>query len=196
MSNKTLPTITSAVTYLEMNKDPKLNDIALDNYTLRIEKNFDVRKYIDLYKKIGRDYIWNYRAGQTEQEIANVIHSDKTRIYVLYNGSNPVGMAEIDMRNPRDVEIVHFGLVPDCLNKGIGKNLLHKICHLLWKENIDRIWLSTCGMDHPKAPSFYQNAGFSIFKTKEAAFKDYRFTGFYNMNDAPQIPYGRKNDSV
>jgi hypothetical protein len=47
-------------------------------------------------------------------------------------------------------------------------------------------------MDHPKAVQFYENAGFAKFKTSVGEFKDWRFTGFYQMADAPQIPYGTK----
>lgn len=47
-------------------------------------------------------------------------------------------------------------------------------------------------MDHPKAISFYEAAGFQTFKSKMGEFKDWRFIGFYDMKDAPQIPLGMK----
>jgi hypothetical protein len=47
-------------------------------------------------------------------------------------------------------------------------------------------------MDHPKAIRFYEAAGFVPFKTKMGEFKDWRFTGFYDMADAPQIPFGKR----
>jgi GNAT superfamily N-acetyltransferase len=183
-----IPTIKTMVTYMEMVTNPLLPDIALDGYELKIERDVDVHFYLDLYREIGRDYIWNYRPGQTVDEVGEIIQSDRTRLYVLYDKGAAMGMAEIDLTDKSSPEIVHFGLLPAYIDKGLGRSFLHKIIYLLWQGGIDRLWLSTCDLDHPKAIAFYQNAGFKVFKTKEAIFKDWRYTGFYNMTDAPQIP--------
>jgi len=185
-----VPVIRSSVTYLEMRSDPSFQPIELGGFELLRTARIEVAAYLDIYKAVGRDYLWNYRPGQTTDEIAEIIHSPNTWIYLLMQGDRTVGFAELDAQNPKDIELVHFGLVPELIEKGIGRKFLQNIIAIVWSTNPERMWLSTCGLDHPKAVRFYQNAGFSIFKTTTAEFKDWRATGFYAPTDAPQIPPG------
>ena len=187
------PIIHSKVTYLEMNQDSGCEKADLGHLSLRRVLNMPVAEYLDLYREVGRDYLWNYRPGQTDSEIAAILNSPSTWMYVLLDGEKAVGMAELDANNPSDVELVHFGLLPHLLNAGLGKKFLQNVIRLVWDSGAKRMWLSTCDMDHPKAIRFYESAGFSVFKTKMGEFRDWRFTGFYQMSDAPQIPYGVKN---
>lgn len=191
-----VPTIQSKVTYLEMKKDPGIAEVELGRFSMRRAEMLPVANYLHIYREVGRDYLWNYRPGQTEAEIATILNSPTTWMYLLFEGEQAVGMAELDATDPNDIELVHFGLVPGLLNKGIGKLFLQNIIRLVWDSGTKRMWLSTCEMDHPKAVSFYESAGFVIFKTKMGDFKDWRFTGFYKMSDAPQIPHGAQHTGV
>ena len=186
-----VPIIQSEVFYLEMNTDPKLTPLSLEPFSLNRTLGISVEDYLSIYRAVGRDYLWNYRPGQTHEEIATILHSPSTWMYLLKDGATTVGMAEIDATNPKSLELVHFGLIPSLLHKGIGKKFLHNMIQLMWSAGTERIWLSTCGLDHPKAPRFYENAGFSRFKMALGEFKDWRFTGFYDATDAPQIPPGK-----
>lgn len=187
----TLPVIKTWVAYLEQTTAPAQEPQPLRGFTLKLLKTPDVDFYINLYRDIGRDYIWNYRPSQSLEEIEALIQSEDTALYVLYEGEIAIGMAECDVSDPQNFEIVHFGLIPQYVDKGIGKLFLNNIVFLLWARNPRRLFLSTCGMDHEKAVSFYENAGFKVFKKKDdVAFVDYRFGDFYDMNDAPQIPHG------
>jgi len=187
-----VPIIRSEVTYLEMISNPNVGQADLGHFQLRKVSNIDVASYLDIYKAVGRDYLWNYRGGQSADEIRRILNAPSTWIYLLYQDSAVVGMAELDATNPKDVELVHFGLIPRLLHQGIGRKFLQSILHLVWNTGVERMCLSTCGMDHPKAMEFYENAGFAKFKTSMDEFKDWRFTGFYTMEDAPQIPLGAK----
>ena len=184
-----LPILSCKVTYLEIHGPSNINDIDMPEYSFVLWNDPDLDLYIDLYREIGRDYIWNYRPGQSREEIREVIQSDQTRIYLLYKNNTPIGMAECDLDDKNGIEIVHFGLIPDFINKGIGKVFLQKVLYTLSQEEPARIHLSTCELDHPKAIEFYQNAGFDIYKTKRAEFKDYRYSDFYDLSDAPGIPH-------
>lgn len=190
---RSLPVITSTVWYLEMTTNPGLPRIPLEGFTLQQVDHLAVEAYLAIYKAVGRDYLWNYRPGQSRAEIAALLAAPETRLYLLYRGTETVGMAELDARDPKNVELVHFGLIPELLHQGIGSRFLQNILSLTWSAGPERIWLSTCGMDHPKAVPFYERAGFTLFKTKQdVEFLDYRFSGFYEMHDAPQIPFGRR----
>lgn len=193
-SNLNVPEIRSEVIYLEMLENPRLPQVDLGKFAMRRVINMSVADYLEIYREVGRDYLWNYRPGQSDDEIRAILDSSATWMYLLFDGDQAVGMAELDATDPKDVELVHFGLIPRFLHQGIGKLFLQNIVSLVWESGVRRMWLSTCGMDHPKAPRFYQAAGFTPFKTKIGEFKDWRFTGFYDMADAPQIPYGKKPD--
>lgn len=189
-----LPIIESLVTYLEMTSNPGLTQVPLGEFSLSRDACPQVDSYLDIYRKVGRDYIWNYRPGQSREEIKGIIESPSQWLYLLHHDGKVVGMAELDASNPKDIELVHFGLLPSYLHQGIGKPFLHNITSIVWESGPERMWLSTCGMDHPKAIRFYEKAGFKIFKTKMAEFIDYRFSDFYSMTDAPQIPYGIRRE--
>jgi hypothetical protein len=62
------PIIQSKVTYLEMNKDSGCEKADLGHLSLRRVLNMPVAEYLDLYREVGRDYLWNYRPGQTDSE--------------------------------------------------------------------------------------------------------------------------------
>lgn len=190
VQHEEVPVILSTVTYLEMKTAPSVEPVELGEYVLKRRESIEVGDYLDIYKAVGRDYLWNYRPGQTTSEIEEILHSRDTWVYLLTQGDRTVGLAELDAHNPKDIELVHFGLIPELIEQGLGRKFLQNIIAMVWSTNPDRMWLSTCGLDHPKAVSFYQNAGFSIFKTKSAEFKDWRTTGFYAPTDAPQIPPG------
>jgi GNAT superfamily N-acetyltransferase len=192
-SNIDVPVVLSEVTYLEMLENPRLPQADLGKFAMRRVVNMSVADYLEIYREVGRDYLWNYRPGQSDEEIRAILDSPATWMYVLFDGDQAVGMAELDATDPNDVELVHFGLIPRLLNKGIGKLFLQNIISLVWGSGVRRMWLSTCGMDHPKAIRFYEAAGFVPFKTKMGEFKDWRFTGFYDMAAAPQIPHGKRS---
>ena len=159
---------------------------------MQYEKNPSVSIYLDVYRAVGRDYIWNYRPGQSHEEIEKIIRSSNTWLYYIFRKDEIVGLAEFDATQSGEVELVHFGLIPELLHKGIGRKVLNNLLHIIWSSDVKRVWLSTCGLDHPKAISFYERAGFKIFKTRMGEFADYRFSDFYTLRDAPQIPYGTK----
>ena len=191
-SNREIPTIHSEVHYLEMRANPRLLPVDLRPLELRRARNLPVSHYLHLYREIGRDYLWNYRPGQNESEIAALLNAPHTWLYLLSESGKDIGLAEIDAKDPNDIELVHFGLFPAYIGRGIGRRFLESVLQIIWETTPTRVWLSTCGMDHPDAVRFYERAGFSRFKTLMGEFKDWRFSGFYDMTDAPQVPFAKK----
>lgn len=188
--DKDVPVIFATVTYLEMVADPRVPPVDLGEFVLQRLERITVAEYLGIYRAVGRQYLWSYRPGQSDDEIQAILDSPATRLYGLYRAQELVGLAELDAADPLDVELVHFGLIPRYVGQGLGKLFLANILSLVWSGGIHRLWLSTCAMDHRKSVPFYQAAGFSIFKTRLGQFYDWRFTGFYDMTDAPQIPFG------
>ena len=60
-----IPVILSQVTYLEMVRDPHAQPVDLGKFSMRRVENMSVGDYLDIYREVGRDYLWNYRPGQS-----------------------------------------------------------------------------------------------------------------------------------
>ena len=191
--SKDIPIIKSWVAYLEQTA-PVKSEYKNTSSDLKIVRQKDVSAddYLNIYREVGRDYIWNYRPSQTKQEVQSIISSPDTHLFYFYQGDDVIGFSEVDALNPKEVEIVHFGFLPKYINKGFGKIIFQMLLNALWELKPERLILSTCGLDHPKAVKFYEAAGFSVFKKKEdVEFQDYRYTDFYELTDAPQIPLAK-----
>jgi len=92
----------------------------------------------------------------------------------------PAGYFELEDQRDDVVEIVHFGLMPQFIGKGIGGALLTDAVNTAWARGAKKVWLHTCSVDHPSALGNYQARGFRLFKTVE----DYE-----DLPDAPLEPW-------
>lgn len=183
-----LPTVQLKVTYMERWLRQEIEDITIAPYQWKKIENISYKQYIELYREIGRNYIWNYRAGQDRKTVEEILQSSDFLLFLMYQEDKAIAMAECNIESDTDVEIVHFGLIPEFLGQGIGARLLQKLLGSLSGMHFQRVHLSTCEWDHPKAINFYQSFGFKIYDSKSATFTDYRYSGFYSKEDAPQIP--------
>ena len=66
----------------------------------------------------------------------------------------------------KEVEIAYFGLLEEFQNKKLGSYLLSQAIKKSFKENIVRVWLHTCSLDHKNALNNYIARGMKIFKTE------------------------------
>lgn len=94
--NSDVPTILSEVTYLEMNTDPRIAPADLGKFSMVQVRDMSVADYLSQYREVGRDYLWNYRPGQKEDEIKLILNSPDTWMYLLVDGEKCIGMAEFD----------------------------------------------------------------------------------------------------
>jgi GNAT superfamily N-acetyltransferase len=66
----------------------------------------------------------------------------------------------------KEVEIAYFGLLEEFQNKKLGSYLLSQAIQKSFKENINRVWVHTCSLDHKNALNNYIARGMKIFKTE------------------------------
>ena len=66
----------------------------------------------------------------------------------------------------KEVEIAYFGLLEEFHNKKLGSYLLTEAIKNSFKENINRVWVHTCSLDHKNALNNYIARGMKIFKTE------------------------------
>jgi GNAT superfamily N-acetyltransferase len=182
--------IAAVVTFLEMTEPPPVKPAAPDrpDLTLRRVERPDAGWYRDLYRRIGQDWLWFSRLVMPEAELLAVIRGPAVEVWALTRGGGDVGLLEFDRRDPSDVELAYFGLVPELVGQGAGRWLMGKALELAWAPGTRRVWLHTCTLDHPDALRFYARSGFRPFRRAVEVADDPRLTGDCPRDVAPRLP--------
>ncbi len=178
-SNSGLSKIQVTITYLEMLAKPQPSA-----RTAREENPFiwrvlqpTVPFYRFLYNTVGQPWLWYERRQMSDEALREIIHSPQTEIYVLYAGGAPAGYAELELRQMPDIELAYFGLMPECIGRGLGAFLIDEVIARVWSRSPRRFWLHTCTLDHPRALAFYQRAGFVPYAQETKIIDDPRALG-------------------
>ena len=155
--------------YLEINSIQDLIEVAkpADDYSLSllIPHNFQLNKFF--YKNIGKKHKWIDRLVWKETQWIDYVSNEKVKTYIFKHKDDLVGFFElISHSEKKEVEIAYFGLLEEFQNKKLGSYLLSEAIKKSFKENIDRVWLHTCSLDHKNALSNYIARGMKIFKSE------------------------------
>ena len=155
--------------YLEINSIQDLNEafIPSEDYSLNLLEpiNFQLNKFF--YKNIGNKHKWIDRLFWTETQWIDYVSSEKVETYIFKHKDDLVGFFElISHREKKEVEIAYFGILEEFQNKKLGSYLLSQAIQKSFKENIDRVWVHTCSLDHKNALNNYIARGMKIFKTE------------------------------
>ena len=89
---------------------------------------------------------------------------------------------------PGECELSFIGLVPELAGKGHGRWLLAEAVRRAWRDDVKRVHVHTCSLDHPAALSAYRRAGFTAYKRAIERFPDPRLLGILPRDCAPQVP--------
>ncbi|MCV2892414.1 GNAT family N-acetyltransferase [Lentibacter sp. XHP0401] len=178
----------SVVTYLEMFARPELRAEAETALSLARITRPDLARYRDLFAKVGGDYLWSSRLELTDEVLRAVLVDPRVHLYVVQNGGSEAGMLELDFRAGDECELAFFGLTADQVGGGAGRWLMNRALTLAWAEDIKRLFVHTCTLDHPKALPFYVRSGFIPYKRCVEVSPDPRETGHLPESSAPQIP--------
>jgi GNAT superfamily N-acetyltransferase len=126
-----------------------------------------VAYYRFLYASVGSSYNWASRRKLSDTELALLIHDPRMENHVLHVDGVPAGFAELDRRNPAEIELVQFGLVPEFIGQGLGKYFLNWTVAKAWSYGPKRFWLHTCTQDHKAALPNYLKGGFTVYKEEK-----------------------------
>jgi GNAT superfamily N-acetyltransferase len=162
--------IETLVTYLEMSEPPAHAPLPPPRAGLEVRHAVrpTVGFYRYLYDAIGRDWLWYERTLLNDAQLAATIHDPKVEVNVLWADGVPAGLAELDSREPPDVELAYFGILPEFIGQGLGRYLLDWAVHRAWRSRPRRFWVHTCDLDHPRALGVYQKAGFRVYDRRTA----------------------------
>ena len=127
--------------------------------------NFQINKFF--YKNIGKKHKWVDRLIWNEQKWIDYVSSEKVKTYVLKNKDDLVGFFELIFHfEKKEVEIAYFGILEEYQNKKLGSFLLSEAIKRSFDENVNRVWLHTCSLDHKNALNNYIARGMRIFKSE------------------------------
>jgi GNAT superfamily N-acetyltransferase len=144
--------------------------------------------YLALFQAIGAPWLWFERLRLPAAERQALFADPGYEVRVLFRDDKACGLAELDRRTPREVEIVYLGVTPEIIGHGFGRFLFADTLAAAWAGAPGRVWLHTCSFDHPGAIAFYRAAGFAPYREEEIWIDDPRLTGVLPRGCAPQIP--------
>jgi ribosomal protein S18 acetylase RimI-like enzyme len=155
--------------YLEIYslKDLKEGEKPSEDYTLNLitPNNFQLNKFF--YKNIGKKHKWVDRLSWSEEQWIKYVSSKNVKTFVLKNNKDLVGFFELIIHfEKKEVEIAYFGILEEYQNKKLGSFLLSDAIKKSFHENVERVWLHTCSLDHKNALNNYLSRGMKIFKSE------------------------------
>jgi GNAT superfamily N-acetyltransferase len=117
------------------------------------------------YSAVGGDYFWLERRPWTLSQWAEWAGRAELETWVLSVDGIPAGYSELE-RQPGQVEIKYFGLLPAFVGQGLGAHLLTESVERAWALGPSRVILNTCNLDHPQALANYLARGFREYRTE------------------------------
>ena len=155
--------------YLEIHS---LNDLKecktfLEGYSISLINPTDFQLNKFFYKNIGKKHKWVDRLIWTEQQWIKYVSNKDVKTFVLKSKKDLVGFFELIFhQEKKEVEIAYFGILEEYRNKKLGSFLLSEAIKKSFQDNIKRVWLHTCSLDHKHALSNYLSRGMKIFKSE------------------------------
>ena len=155
--------------YLEINSLEDLNysEKPNDNCNLCLvdPPDFQINKFF--YKQIGKDHRWSDRLVWDDQKWIKYVENKKVKTCVLHDKEDLIGYCEqIFHFEEKNCEIAYFGILQEYYGKKYGGFLLSQAIKNAFVNEIERVWLHTCSLDHEFALKNYQARGMKIFKSE------------------------------
>ena len=127
--------------------------------------DFQLNKFF--YKNIGKKHKWVDRLIWTDEQWIKYVSNQDVKTFVLKNKKDLVGFFELIFHHKKsEIEIAYFGILEEYQKKKLGSFLLSEAIKISFKENINRVWLHTCSLDHKHALNNYISRGMKIFKSE------------------------------
>lgn len=181
--------LASVVTALEMRDRPRPRPLPASPFQVVHWPAPASERYRTLFRRVGAPWLWYSRLVMPEPDLRRILDDPNIAIYAVTDRSGiELGMLELDFRSPAACEIGYFALVPELVGKGHGGWLMGHALALAWRKDVERVWVHTCTLDHPRALGFYQRHGFVAYRRTLETFADPRLSGALPADAAPQIP--------
>ena len=155
--------------YLEIKslQDLKKTPKPFEDYSINLldPVNFQLNKFF--YKNIGKKHRWVDRLVWMESQWIDYVTDKKVKTYVLKHKDNLAGFFELIFHSEnKEVELAYFGILEEYQGKKLGSYLLCEAIKISFDNDINRLWVHTCTLDHKNALNNYIARGMKIFKTE------------------------------
>ncbi|MBL8789732.1 MAG: GNAT family N-acetyltransferase [Rhizobiales bacterium] len=181
--------LANVVTCLEMKAKPHR---ALQPFPAGLRlKRFapgDLEGHRALFRAVGSDLMWFSRLIMKDEELAAIIANPAVESYALMQGSDTLGMLELNFSDLPNCELAFYGLVPEAIGQGFGRALMDEAIRRAWAKPINRFWVHTCTFDSPLALPFYIRSGFTPYLRMVEVHDDPRLLGKLAREASPQVP--------
>ena len=159
--------------YLEINslQDLKEGNKPSEDYSLSLIDpiNFQLNKFF--YKTIGKNHKWVDRLSWSEEKWIAYVSSEKVQTYVFKFKDELVGFFELIFHlEKNETEIAYFRILKEFQNKKLGSYLLSEAIKKSFQDNVNRVWVHTCSLDHQNALKNYKSRNFKIFREEQIDF--------------------------
>jgi len=179
--------LAAVVTYLEMRARP--GEIAVPPSPLTLQCiHPSTSEYRELFRAVGSPWLWFSRLIMRDTELRAIVDHPAVELFEVRDGDATVGMLELDRRLAGACELSFVGLISAYTGKGHGRWLLAEAVTRAWSDDVTRVHVHTCSLDHPAALGAYRRAGFHAVARKVETFIDPRLAGILPRDSAPQIP--------
>jgi len=155
--------------YLEINslQDLKESENPSEDFLVNLINPADFQLNKFFYKNIGKKHKWIDRLIWTEGQWIKYVSNKNVKTFILKNKKDLVGFYELILHiEKKEVEIAYFGILEEYQNKKLGSFLLSDAIKRSFQENVNRVWLHTCSLDHKNALNNYLSRGMKIFKSE------------------------------
>ena len=154
--------------YLEINSIQDLEEVQKPSvdYSINLLDPIDFQLNKFFYKNIGKKHRWVDRLVWMESKWIDYVSDKKVKTYVFKYKDDLAGFFELISHENKEIEIAYFGLLEEFQNKKLGSYLLSEAIKISFSENVNRVWLHTCSLDHRNALNNYISRGMKIFKTE------------------------------
>ena len=153
--------------YLEINSIKDLNESSNvdEKFSIQYLKtpDFQINKFF--YKNVGKKHNWIDRLAWTEKQWIDYVSDQNVKTYILKDKNEFAGYFELILHNDKnEIEIAYLGLLEEYINQKIGSYLLSFAIKKSFFENVKRVWVHTCSLDHKNALNNYVARGMKVFK--------------------------------
>ena len=180
--------VVAVVTYLEMTEPPS-GDVPESSLSLERVEAPEPSDYRALFRLVGARWLWFSRLLMDDTALSAEMRQPGVEIFKVVDADRrDAGMLELDFRKAGECELAFVGLVPELSGKGHGRWLLAEALRRAWREDVSRVHVHTCSLDHPAALSAYRRAGFTAYRRAVERFRDPRLLGVLPPDCAPQVP--------
>lgn len=155
-------------TYLEMRSPAELRPARVPDPAPSLELVIppDGALSRELYLVVGRPWWWTDRQDWPLARWERWAAASQTWVACL--AGERIGYGELHPRDPGELELAYFGLLPGWSGRGLGGHLLTEIVRRAWEwPGLRRLWLSTGSLDSEAALPGYLKRGFVPYAERQ-----------------------------